>query len=72
MKPPTGGPSTGPSSAGTVSHAIAATSSCLRRGAQQHQPADRHHHGPADALQDARADQERQAVGPAAQDRSRW
>ena len=29
MKPPTGGPITGPSSAGTVSHAIAATSSCL-------------------------------------------
>ena len=27
MKPPTGGPSTGPSNAGTVSHAIAATSS---------------------------------------------
>ena len=29
MKPPTGGPSTGPSSAGMVSHAIAATSSCF-------------------------------------------
>jgi hypothetical protein len=29
MKPPTGGPSTGPSSAGTVSQAMAATSSCL-------------------------------------------
>ena len=29
MNPPTGGPSTGPSSAGTVSQAIAATSSCF-------------------------------------------
>ncbi len=29
MKPPTGGPTTGPISAGMVSHAIAATSSCF-------------------------------------------
>ena len=53
MKPPTGGPTTGPISAGTVSQASEPTSSRLRDAAQDDQAPDRHHHRPADALDDA-------------------
>ena len=60
MKPPTGGPSTGPMRAGTVSQAMARTSSLLGTRAQQHETADRHHHGAAEALEDARQHELRQ------------
>ena len=41
----------------------------FRHGAQQHEPADRHHHRPAHALHDAGEDQHRQRIGETAADR---
>ena len=61
MKPPSGGPTTGPIRAGADSQAMAATSSDFAARSEQHQPPDRNHHGAADALQDARTRPERAA-----------
>ena len=57
MKPPSGGPTTGPTSAGIVSQLSACTSCVLRHRAQQHQAPDRHHHRAAHALQESRGHQ---------------
>ena len=57
MKPPTGGPITGPISAGIVTQAMASTSSRLVDRAHQHQAADRRHHRAAHALHDAGDDE---------------
>ena len=54
MKPPSGGPTIGPISAGIVSQAMASTSSRLSMRAHQHQPRHRRHHRAAHALQEAR------------------
>ena len=70
MKPPTGGPSTGPSSAGMVSQAIAGTSSALATVRSSTQAADRHHHGAAHALQDAREPNPAASLSDAAEDRA--
>ena len=53
MKPPIGGPSTGPAMPGTSSQAIAETSSSRGTGAQQDEAGDRDHQRTADALDDA-------------------
>ena len=66
MKPPSGGPMTGPMSAGTVSQARAEMSSRLGHRTQNHEAADRHHHGAAHALDDAEQHEVGQAVGEAA------
>ena len=57
MKPPTGGPITGPISAGMVTQAIALDQLALGDRAHQHQPPDRRHHRAAHALHDARDDE---------------
>ena len=54
MKPPTGGPTSGPIRPGMVSQAMAETRSLLGGRAHQHQPRDRRHHRAAHALQEAR------------------
>ena len=70
MKPPSGGPTTGPRIAGTVRYDIAVTSSDLRTILQHDQTPDRHHHRAAEALRDARGDQLVQRMRDAAQNRA--
>ncbi len=57
MKPPSGGPTTGPTSAGIVSHEQRLHELALRHRAQQHETADRHHHRAAHALHEPRRDE---------------
>ena len=70
MKPPSGGPITGPTSAGTVTQAIGIDQRALVDRAQQHQPADRRHHRAAEALQDARDHEIGDGGGQCAADRA--
>ena len=72
MKPPTGGPSTGSEQRRHGQPGHRGDQLLLGRGAQQDQPADRHHHRAADALQDPRADQERQRCRLGRTGSSRW
>ena len=57
MKPPTGGPTSGPTRPGMVSQAMAETRSLLGVDAHQHEARDRRHHRAAHALQEARHDE---------------
>ena len=62
MKPPIGGPITGPSSEGMVSTDMARTRSCLGVEREQHQAPDRPHHRPGRALAEPRRQQLRQVL----------
>ncbi len=70
MKPPSGGPTTGPTSAGIVSHESACTSSLFGTRAEQHEAADRHHHRAAHALHEPRRDERAERAARGAADRA--
>ena len=71
MKPPSGGPINGPSSAGTTSQASAETSSCLGTSRTITSRPDRRHHRAADPLNDAVDDEIEERGGGAAERRAR-
>ena len=70
MKPPTGGPSTGPIIADMVRVRERPHQPGLADGAEQHEPSDRHHHRAADALENAAQRELGDAVANAAQHRA--
>ena len=66
IAPPSAGPITGPSSAGNRQVVERGDVVVLRHRAHQHEASHRHHHRPADALQEARDDERVQACPTAA------
>ncbi len=54
MKPPSGGPQIGPTSAGMVTSDMALNEQPLVDAADENKPAHRRHHRSTDALNDAR------------------
>jgi hypothetical protein len=68
MKPPIGGPNTGPISAGTDNQAMASTNSLFFVAAHQHQPGNWRHHRAAHALKKARANKGAKRAGRGAGD----
>ena len=69
MKPPTGGPSIGPSKAGMVRYDIALTRSLRSTVPKQQQTTDRHHHRATRALDDAGQHEAGERTRKAAQNR---